>query len=212
LHKAITLRLGGDPRRRDRIVVISLVRRLAVRSADSPARFPNLGAAPELRGVHPWLNTPGGEPLTLAGLRGRVVLIEFWTFACGNCQRTVPFLRRLHNRYGTELVAVGIHTPEFPFERPVRNVERAVRDRAIAFPVGLDNDYQAWSAYGNRYWPSQYLVDPAGRIRYTHVGEGGYGGIESAIRTLLGHARQANGRPGDAAIGAVETNPDAERS
>jgi thiol-disulfide isomerase/thioredoxin len=175
--------------------VISLVQRLAARSADSPARLPDLGAAAELRGVHPWLNTPGGAPLTFARLSAHVVLIEFWTFACGNCQRTVPFLRRMHRRYGPELVVVGIHTPEFPFEQPVRNVERAVRDRGIAFPVGLDNDYRAWNAYDNRYWPSQYLVDPAGRIRYTHIGEGGYGRMESAIRTLLGQARQANGGP-----------------
>jgi thiol-disulfide isomerase/thioredoxin len=192
--------------------VISLVRRLAVRSADSPARLPDLGAAPELRGVHPWLNTPGGAPLTLARLSAHVVLIEFWTFACGNCQRTVPFLRRMHRRYGPELVVVGIHTPESPFEQPVRNVERAVRDRAIAFPVGLDNDYQAWNAYDNRYWPSQYLVDPAGHIRDTHIGEGGYGRMESTIRTLLGQARQANGRPVDVEIRAPEPNPGAERS
>jgi thiol-disulfide isomerase/thioredoxin len=192
--------------------VISLVRRFAARSADSPAGLPDLGAAPELRGVHPWLNTPGGAPLTLAGLSAHVVLIEFWTFACGNCQRTVPFLRRMQRRYGAELVVVGIHTPEFPFEQPVRNVERAVRDRGIAFPVGLDNDYQAWNAYDNQYWPSQYLVDPASRIRYTHIGEGGYGRMESAIRTLLGQARQTNGRPVDVEIRAAEPNPDAERS
>jgi thiol-disulfide isomerase/thioredoxin len=174
--------------------------------------LPDLGAAPELRGVHPWLNTPGGAPLTLARLSAHVVLIEFWTFACGNCQRTVPFLRRMHRRYGPELVVVGIHTPEFPFEQPVRNVDRAVRDRGIAFPVGLDNDYQAWNAYDNQYWPSQYLVDPAGRTRYTHIGEGGYGRMESAIRTLLGQARKANGAPVDVEIRAAEPNPDAERS
>lgn len=191
--------------------MISLVRRLAARSA-TPARWPDLGAAPELRGVHPWLNTPGGAPLTLAGLSGRVVLVEFWTFACGNCQRTVPFLRRMHRRYGPELVVVGVHTPEFPFEQPVRNVERAVRDRGIAFPVGLDPDYQAWNAYGNQYWPSQYVVDSAGRIRYTHIGEGGYGRMESAIRALLEQARQANGGPGDAETRAAEPSPDAKRS
>jgi thiol-disulfide isomerase/thioredoxin len=146
------------------------------------------------------LNTPGGAPLTLAGLSGQVVLIEFWTFACGNCLRTVPFLRRMHRHYGPELVVVGIHTPEFPFERPVRNVERAVRERGIAFPVGLDNDYQVWDAYDNRYWPSQYLVDPAGRIRFTHIGEGGYCRMESAIRTLLEQVRHANDRPGGAEI------------
>jgi thiol-disulfide isomerase/thioredoxin len=147
--------------------------------------LPDLGAAPELVGVHPWLNTPGGEPLTLRGLSGRVVLIEFWTFACGNCVRTLPFLRRMHHRHRDTLTVIGVHTPELPFERPVRNVERAARDRAVAFPVGLDNDYAAWNAYGNHYWPSLYLVDAAGRIRYTHIGEGADRRTEAAIDELL---------------------------
>ena len=156
--------------------------------APGTSRSPHFGAAPELLGVHPWLNTPGGAPLTLAGLYGRVVLIEFWAFACGNCQRTLPFLRQMHRRYGPELVVVGIHTPELPFEQPARNVERAVRDRGVEFPVGLDNDYQAWNAYRNRYWPTQYLLDAAGRICHTQVGEGGYRKTEAAIRMLLEQA------------------------
>jgi thiol-disulfide isomerase/thioredoxin len=154
----------------------------------SGSGLPNLGPAPELLGVHPWLNTPGGKPLTIAGLSGHLVLLEFWTFACGNCQRTLPFLRKMHSRYRPDLAVIGVHTPELPFERPARNVERAARERALSFPIGLDNDYAAWNAYANRYWPSQYVIDHAGHIRYAHVGEGAYGRTERAIRALLDEA------------------------
>jgi thiol-disulfide isomerase/thioredoxin len=149
------------------------------------SRLPELGQAPELLGVHPWLNTAGGEPLTLEELRGRVVLVEFWTFACGNCEHTLPFLRRVHQRYQPDFTVVGVHTPEFEFERSATNVERAVRAHAIQYPVGLDDDYAAWNAYGNRYWPTLYLLDGAGEVRYTQIGEGNYERTESAIRALL---------------------------
>jgi len=154
-------------------------------SRNTASRLPVLGRAPELVGVDPWLNTPDGEPLRLAALPNRVVLLEFWTFACVNCQRTLPFLRRIHDRYQPELTVVGVHTPEFAFERSVDNVERAVRERGLEYPVGIDNDFVAWNAYGNRFWPTMYLIDGASRIRYTHVGEGNYGGTEGAIRALL---------------------------
>lgn len=157
------------------------------------SRLPVLGPAPELVGVHPWLNTPDGRRVTLEELRRRVVLIEFWTFACGNCQRTLPFLREVQRRYRPELAVVGVHTPEFAFERLTENVERAVREQGLEFPVGLDNDYVAWNAYGNRYWPSLYLVDHAAHIRYTQIGEGNYDRIEAAILALLAEADE-NGR------------------
>jgi thiol-disulfide isomerase/thioredoxin len=153
--------------------------------AETDSELPVLGTAPDLEGVHPWLNTSDGEPLTLQALRGRVVLLEFWTFACRNCQRTLPFLSRWHERYGAGLTVVGVHTPEHPSERNLECVELAVIDFGLEFPIGVDNDYMAWSAYGNRYWPSQYLIDRAGQIRYTHVGEGSYKATEAAIRALL---------------------------
>jgi thiol-disulfide isomerase/thioredoxin len=167
-----------------------LRRAQAVRNAASPA-LPDLGEAPELLGVHPWLNTPDGEPVTLAHLIGSVVLVEFWTFACANCQRTLPFLSRAHRQYWPHLRVVGVHTPELPFERPARNVGQAVRRRRLEFAVGLDNEFAAWDAYGNRYWPSLYLVDAAGHIRYTHIGEGSYRRTEEAIRVLLTDARES---------------------
>src|SRR3954462_7274210 len=160
----------------------------APRQEDAASRLPVLGRAPELVGVDPWFNTPDGRPLRLAGLRNRVVLLEFWTFACVNCKRTLPFLRRMHGRYQPELTVVGVHTPEFAFEASVQNVERAVREQGLEYPVGVDNDFVAWNAYGNRYWPTMYLIDRDGRIRYTRVGEGNYGRTEGAIRALLAEA------------------------
>jgi thiol-disulfide isomerase/thioredoxin len=155
---------------------------------DAAHRLAVLGRAPELVGVDPWFNTPDGEPLRLAALRDHVVLLEFWTFACVNCQRTLPFLRRMHDQYQPDLTVVGVHSPEFAFERSVQNVERAVRERGLEYPVGLDNDFVAWNAYGNRYWPTMYLIDRAGQIRYTQIGEGDYGCTETAVRTLLAEA------------------------
>src|ERR671911_3105261 len=155
---------------------------------DAARRLAVLGCAPELVGVDPWFNTPNGEPLRLAALRDRVVLLEFWTFACVNCQRTLPFLRRMHGRYQPDFTVVGVHTPEFAFERSVQNVERAVREQGLEYPVGLDDDFVAWNAYGNWYWPTMYLIDRAGQIRYTQIGEGKYSRAEAAIRTLLAEA------------------------
>jgi thiol-disulfide isomerase/thioredoxin len=148
----------------------------------------NTSRAPDLIGVDPWLNTADGEPLRLADLRDRVVLLEFWTFACVNCQHTLPFVRRMHDRYRPDLAVVGVHTPEFEFERSVHNVQRAVREHGLEYPVGLDNDFAAWNAYGNRYWPTLYLIDRAGQIRHTQIGEGNYDRTEAAIRALLAEA------------------------
>src|SRR4051812_10819243 len=161
--------------------------------ADAARRLAVLGRAPELVGVDPWFNTPDDEPLRLAGLRDRVVLLEFWTFACVNCQRTLPFLRRMHDQYQPDLTVVGVHTAEFEFERSVPNVERAVREGGLEYPVGLDNDFVAWNAYGNQFWPTMYLIDRAGQIRYTHIGEGNYGRTETAICTLLAEALRPTG-------------------
>jgi thiol-disulfide isomerase/thioredoxin len=169
---------------------MSFVRRSRQGGLDAP-ELPELGVAPELLGVQPWFNTPGGRPLSLARLFGNVVLIEFWTFACPNCVRTLPFLKQMHTRYRHGLTVVGVHTPELPFERPARNVARAVAERGLSFAVGLDNDYAVWDAYANHYWPSVYLVDAAGRLRYAHVGEGRYRTTETAIRALLSESARA---------------------
>jgi len=143
--------------------------------------------APDFRGIKLWLNTPGGKPVSMAGLRGKVVIVDFWTYSCINCLRTLPHLKAWDRAYRSAgLAIVGIHAPEFAFERVPSNVRAAVRRLDLRYPVGLDNDFATWRAYRNDYWPAKYLVDKAGRIRYTHFGEGAYGETETWIRRLLG--------------------------
>jgi len=148
------------------------------------------GLAPEFAGIAQWLNVP--TPLSLQTLRGKVVLVDFWTYSCINCVRTLPHLTAWYERYKDDgLVLVGVHTPEFAFEREAQNVRNAIKQFGITYPVALDNDYQTWENYQNHYWPAEYLIDAKGHIRRTHFGEGGYDHMEEAIHGLLkenGHA------------------------
>lgn len=147
------------------------------------ATLPDFGAAPEFTGIERWLNS---EPLTLAQLRGRVVMVDFWTYACINCIRTLPHVNRWAELYTPQgLTVVGVHTPEFPFERTTSNVEVAMRRHGVKHPVAQDNRYGTWRAYSNQYWPAAYLIDAQGRIRYKHFGEGEYDRTEAVIRALL---------------------------
>jgi cytochrome c biogenesis protein CcdA/thiol-disulfide isomerase/thioredoxin len=151
--------------------------------------LPVLGRAPEFTDTERWFNTPGGRPLTLASLRGHVVLVDFWTYTCINCIRTLPFLRGLYatyHRYGLEIV--GVETPEFTFEQDAANVAQAVRSDGLRYPVVQDNRYGTWNAYQNEYWPAEYLIDQRGQVRHTQFGEGDYGKTEMDIRQLLGVA------------------------
>jgi cytochrome c biogenesis protein CcdA/thiol-disulfide isomerase/thioredoxin len=148
--------------------------------------LPKLGAAPEFTGTQQWFNTPGGQPLTLAGQRGRVVLVDFWTYTCINCIRTLPFLKGLYatyHRYGLEIV--GVETPEFTFEQDAGNVQQAIQGDGLRYPVVQDNNYGTWNAYGNQYWPAEYLIDAGGQVRHTKFGEGDYKQSEAAVRELL---------------------------
>jgi cytochrome c biogenesis protein CcdA/thiol-disulfide isomerase/thioredoxin len=147
--------------------------------------------APGFRGIKQWLNTPGGRPVSIAGYRGKVVLVDFWTYSCINCLRTLPHLKAWDHTYrGSGLRIVGIHSPEFAFEHVPSNVRSAVKRLGLRYPVGLDNDFATWRAYQNEYWPAKYLIDRAGHVRFTHFGEGSYGEIEGWIRRLLGeHVR-----------------------
>jgi cytochrome c biogenesis protein CcdA/thiol-disulfide isomerase/thioredoxin len=153
--------------------------------------LPVLGTAPEFADTQRWFNTaPDG--LTLKELRGRVVLIDFWTYTCINCLRTLPHVKAWDGRYRRDgLTIVGVHTPEFPFERIASNVEGAIRRLGIRYPVVQDNRYGTWDAWGNQYWPAKYLIDARGRVRYAHFGEGEYGATEQAIRSLLREAGAA---------------------
>jgi len=143
----------------------------------------DLGPAPELAGIDAWINS---DPLTIASLRGKVVLVEFWTFGCINCQHVTPYVKAWYDRYASAgLVVVGIHTPELSFERDLGNVRDAVSKADIRYPVAFDPAYATWNAYRNSYWPAFFFVDRSGRIRHTHVGEGDYDGSEQVIRELL---------------------------
>ena len=143
------------------------------------------GAAPEFAGITNWLNSE--KPLTLADLRGKVVLVDFWTYSCINCIRTLPYVTRWYDTYRDQgLVMVGVHTPEFDFEKNSENVKMAMERYNIHYPVALDNNYATWRAYDNHYWPAEYLIDQNGQVVYTHFGEGNYDYTENAIRQLLG--------------------------
>ncbi|MGH2941137.1 MAG: cytochrome c biogenesis protein DipZ [Solirubrobacterales bacterium] len=155
----------------------------------------DIGPAPEFKDTQDWFNTPGDKPLTMKGLRGKVVLIDFWTYSCINCIRTLPYLNAWNKRYAKDgLVIVGVHTPEFPFEREASNVEEAIKTDGIEYPVVQDNENGTWNAYGNLYWPAEYFVDAKGEVRYAHFGEGEYGEKEQVIRELLAEAGREPGK------------------
>jgi thiol-disulfide isomerase/thioredoxin len=139
--------------------------------------------APELRGIDNWINS---RPLTLEELRGKVVLMDFWTYSCVNCIRTFPYLRDWHDKYSDYgLVIIGVHTPEFEFEKDPGNVEAAARTHGLEYPIAQDNNYATWNAFYNNAWPTKYLIDKDGNVRYYHLGEGAYQETEDVIRELL---------------------------
>jgi cytochrome c biogenesis protein CcdA/thiol-disulfide isomerase/thioredoxin len=152
----------------------------------SDTKLHDAGAAPELAGLSNWINS---KPLTLKELRGKVVLVDFWTYSCINCLRTLPHVKAWDQTYRKDgLVVLGVHTPEFAFEHVPSNVRGAVRRLGVKYPVALDNDYGTWDAFRNQYWPAKYLIDRRGHIRFVHFGEGEYDTTEARIRTLLGES------------------------
>jgi cytochrome c biogenesis protein CcdA/thiol-disulfide isomerase/thioredoxin len=164
------------------------------RLAAEKSKLPSYGPAPEFTDTERWFNTPGERPLTMRQLRGKVVLVDFWTYSCVNCIRTLPYLNAWYQRYHRDgFVIVGVHSPEFPFEREAGNVEAAIGREGIRYPVVQDNELGTWEAYGNQYWPAEYFIDAKGEVRYAHFGEGEYEEKETVIRELL---REAGERPG----------------
>jgi thiol-disulfide isomerase/thioredoxin len=146
------------------------------------ASSPSL-ALPDFQGISEWLNS---DPLTVAELKGNVVLIQFWTFACINCQRTLPYIVQWHQQYAEQgLKVIGVHTPEFAFERAIGNVRKALGEHNITYPVPIDGEFKTWKAYDNGYWPHLYLADRQGNIRYDHIGEGAYDITEQTIQQLV---------------------------
>ncbi|MDC4223949.1 MAG: redoxin domain-containing protein [Candidatus Manganitrophus sp.] len=159
----------------------------SVLAASKKSLYPVLGKMPEFTRVTSWLNSP---PLTKEGLRGKVVLIDFWTYSCINCIRTLPAVTRWDAKYRDQgLVIVGVHTPEFQFEKDVENVKRAIARHGIKYPVAVDNDYGTWKAYSNQFWPAKYLIDAEGKLRLTHFGEGDEDVFEQALQSILMEAK-----------------------
>lgn len=181
----------------------------AMKAADQkPGALPIEGNLPPLDGAVQWLNSP---PLTAQALKGKVVLVDFWTYSCINCLRTLPYVKAWAEKYRDQgLVVIGVHAPEFAFERNVGNVTKAMKDLGITYPVAIDNDYKIWRAFNNEYWPAHYFADAQGRIRYHHFGEGDYAESERVIQQLLreaGAAKVADGLINASAEG-VQRAPD----
>jgi thiol-disulfide isomerase/thioredoxin len=152
--------------------------------------LPKMARAPEFAGLGPWHNS---EPFTLESLKGKVVLVDFWTYSCINCIRTLPYIQGYWDTFKDKpFVLIGVHAPEFVFEKSEKNVAQAVREYGLTYPIAQDNDFGTWRAFANRYWPAKYLIDANGIIRYTHFGEGAYDETNLAIQSLL------------AEIGAIE--------
>ena len=175
-----------------------------------------IGTAPDFTNTQQWFNTGVGghsnKPLTLASLRGRVVLVDFWTYTCINCIRTLPYLKAWDATYrGQGLTIVGVETPEFAFEREASNVADAIGQFGIRYPVAQDNEMGTWNAYGNQYWPADYLIDVRGQVRYAAFGEGDYSKTETAIRALLaeaGHSVGGHSHPSDVIVPSQEATPE----
>jgi cytochrome c biogenesis protein CcdA/thiol-disulfide isomerase/thioredoxin len=167
--------------------------------------LPDFGPAPAFAGISSWINS---RPLDLAQLRGKVVLVDFWTYSCINCLRTLPHLKAWYARYARDgLVIVGVHTPEFAFEHVLSNVRAATKRYGVRYPVALDNGYGTWNAYANQYWPAEYLIDAHGHVRHTQFGEGDYKQSEAAVRQLL---YEAGARTLPAPMTAAAVTPSAQ--
>jgi len=178
-----------------------------LRSSGYPelGKIADLGPAPDFTGITRWYNT-GGKPLSIESLRGKVVLVDFWTYSCINCIRTLPHIKALNAKYASDgLVIVGVHTPEFEFERDPGNVGKAVKDFGITYPVALDPRNATWGNYYNQYWPAHYLIDRSGHIRSVHYGEGEYSRTENEVRVLLGMNGSVSGND---AVGVDAQTPE----
>ena len=185
VSRFVTHQREASATRQASAVPVSTAYGVAIPGVQVP-KLPDLGAAPDFTDTQRWFNTPGNRPLSLAGLRGHVVLVDFWTYTCINCIRTLPFLKGLYatyHPYGLEVV--GVETPEFTFEQNASNVQQAIASDGLRYPVVQDNNYGTWNAYGNQFWPAEYLIDARGQVRHYKFGEGDYRQSEAAVRELL---------------------------
>ncbi|MGX1088508.1 cytochrome c biogenesis protein DipZ [Pseudomonas sp. AP3_22 TE3818] len=209
IEQALVEKLSGNlPRNSGAMMAQNSTTGGAVQVAEkSPGTLPVEGSLPPLEGAVQWLNSP---PLDAQALKGKVVLVDFWTYSCINCLRSLPYVKAWAEKYRDQgLVVIGVHAPEFAFERDVNNVTKAMKDLGIHYPVAIDNEFKIWRAFNNEYWPAHYFADAQGRIRYHHFGEGAYAESERVIQQLL---REAGGKVADGLIEAkadgVQMAPD----
>ncbi|UGT91850.1 cytochrome c biogenesis protein DipZ [Mycobacterium ostraviense] len=185
-------RLGSDQQIREKLNLGGIVNDQNAQlsnCSNGGRKFENCGTAPDLKGIAGWLNTPGGQPLDLRSLRGKVVLVDFWAYSCINCQRAIPHVIGWYNAYRDQgFEVIGVHTPEYAFEKVPGNLAKGAADLDIKYPVALDNNYSTWTNYRNRYWPAEYLIDATGNVRHIKFGEGDYDVTENLIRQLLVNA------------------------
>jgi len=194
--------LQGPAKIREQLNALTGTPHTSLSSCNSTATtLVNCGPAPNFTGITAWLNTPGGKPLSLRALRGKVVLVDFWTYSCINCQRSLPHVEAWYSEYAKDgLVVVGVHTPEFAFEHVVSNVRAQAAALGVRYPVAIDDNYATWNAYSNQYWPADYLIDAQGNVRSVHFGEGGYSTMGDLIRQLLQAARPHLSVPSPAGV------------
>jgi cytochrome c biogenesis protein CcdA/thiol-disulfide isomerase/thioredoxin len=207
-----TTALQGSAKIRKQLKALTGTPHTSLSSCDSTATtLVNCGPAPNFTGITAWLNTPGGKPLSLSALRGKVVLVDFWTYSCINCQRSLPHVEAWYQQYARDrLVVVGVHTPEFAFEHVVSNVRAQAAALGVRYPVAVDDNYSTWNAYSNQYWPADYLIDAQGNVRSVHFGEGGYSTMGQLIRQLLHAAGPHQSVP--TPVGVPDKTPTGEMS
>jgi cytochrome c biogenesis protein CcdA/thiol-disulfide isomerase/thioredoxin len=200
-------KVGGEEQLQQKLggIVNDQNKELANCTSDS-TQLQNCGAAPELKGITAWLNTSGDKPIDLKTLRGKVVLIDFWAYSCINCQRAIPHVEGWYKAYHDDgFEVIGVHTPEYAFEKVTGNVRQGAADIGITYPIALDNSYSTWTNYRNKYWPAEYLIDASGVVRHVSFGEGDYDGTEELIRQLISNARPKAVLP--PAVDAPDTTP-----
>jgi cytochrome c biogenesis protein CcdA/thiol-disulfide isomerase/thioredoxin len=202
-------KLGGDQQIRQELNLGGIVNdqnKQLSNCTNGSAQLQNCGPAPDLRGITAWLNTPGDKPIDLHGLRGKVVLIDFWAYSCINCQRAIPHVEGWYKAYHDDgFEVIGVHTPEYAFEQVTGNVKKGAADLGITYPIALDNSYSTWTNYRNLYWPAEYLIDASGVVRHISFGEGDYNGTEKLIRDLITKARPGVALPPP--VDAPDTTP-----
>jgi cytochrome c biogenesis protein CcdA/thiol-disulfide isomerase/thioredoxin len=207
-----TTALQGSPKIQKKLKALTGTPHTTLSKCDATATtLVNCGPAPNFKGITAWLNTPGGQPLSLSSLRGKVVLVDFWTYSCINCQRSLPHVEGWYQEYAKDgFVVVGVHTPEFAFEHVVSNVKAQAAALGVHYPVAVDDNYATWNAYSNQYWPADYLIDASGNVRSVHFGEGDYSTMGALIQQLLKAAHPGASVP--AAAGVPDKTPTGELS